>query len=206
MVTIRRLLTVPVAVVHPNNGITISILLYVSYYPARKYQVANPNNLTTSNPRAYLHNILIHITSIMFNHLMTSALVLVTLTDAHMTLNTPKPYGAPSTSPLSTANYPCQLQGDPGTFYARTTATKMAVGEDQKLTFAGDASHNGGSCQISITSDLQPTTATHWQVIKSIIGGCPTTGNSGGSSEYSFKIPEGVCSRPVLFRMDMDST
>ena len=134
-----------------------------------------------------------------FNQITPALVLLFSFANAHMTLNTPKPYGAPSTSPLTPANYPCQLQGDPASFYVGTAATKMAVGEDQKLTFAGSASHNGGSCQLAVTSDLQPTAKTHWQVIKSFIGGCPTKGNSGGSDEYSFQIPSSVASGKYTF-------
>ncbi|KAK6080952.1 endoglucanase [Seiridium cupressi] len=70
-------------------------------------------------------------------------------------------------------------------------ATKMAIGQTQKLSFTGSAVHGGGSCQLAVTSDAAPTASTAWQVILSIEGGCPSK-SGGAADEYEFTIPTGI--------------
>lgn len=78
---------------------------------------------------------------------------------------------------------------------------EMAIGEDQPLSFQGHAVHSGGSCQISLTSDIsddyQPRRDSRFFVIHSIEGGCParnTSGNLDGPNvdQYTFQIPTGI--------------
>ncbi|KAI9748275.1 MAG: hypothetical protein M4579_007268 [Chaenotheca gracillima] len=75
----------------------------------------------------------------------------------------------------------------------------MPLGSTQKLAFKGGATHGGGSCQVSVTYDKNPTPKSQFKVIHSIIGGCPaknTEGNIGGDpgaadpDTYSFKVPD----------------
>lgn len=76
----------------------------------------------------------------------------------------------------------------------------MAVGETQALSFIGGATHGGGSCQVSVTTDKQPTTKSEWKVIHSIIGGCPSnaTGNLSDDADgtdasvFEFSMPKGM--------------
>ena len=127
------------------------------------------------------HNILPSYTTMSLTQTLAAALALLGTTAGHMIMQTPPPF-APSlvtSSPLSSDNFPCQISGDVTAFYARTNVTKMAIGEKQKLNFKGSAVHNGGSCQLAITSDLMPSKSTHWQVLMSIIGGCPALVTEG---------------------------
>ena len=76
----------------------------------------------------------------------------------------------------------------------------MPIGEPQTITFQGQATHGGGSCQISLTTDTPPTKNSVFKVIKSIEGGCPSTnpGNVGtdpfgyGADSFNFSIPSSI--------------
>ncbi|KAI1635571.1 hypothetical protein F4809DRAFT_651059 [Biscogniauxia mediterranea] len=132
----------------------------------------------------------------MQTHFYTTAALtaLLSAVSGHMIMQTPTPYSAQNldNSPLTGSNYPCKLSGDPATFYSRDGITNtMAVGETQTLSFKGSAVHGGGSCQLAITKDLQPSASTSWQVILSIEGGCPSKTGSGPDT-YDFAIPDSV--------------
>ncbi|KAI1487753.1 hypothetical protein F5X96DRAFT_648465 [Biscogniauxia mediterranea] len=132
----------------------------------------------------------------MQTHFYTTAALtaLLSAVSGHMIMQSPTPYSAQNldNSPLTGSNYPCKVTGDPATFYSRDGITNtMAVGETQTLSFKGSAVHGGGSCQLAITKDLQPSASTSWQVILSIEGGCPSKTGSGPDT-YDFTIPDSV--------------
>lgn len=83
-----------------------------------------------------------------------------------------------NTSPLSPdgSNFPCKGYQNDRPF---GVVAELAAGSDHNLTLAGSATHNGGSCQISLSYDNGAT----FRVIKSIIGGCPLV------SSFGFTIP-----------------
>ncbi|TKA80024.1 hypothetical protein B0A49_02302 [Cryomyces minteri] len=127
-----------------------------------------------------------------------ATVALTTFTNAHMIMKTPTPFGASTlnNSPLNNvargsanSDYPCKQRSG---VYDITTMNTMAVGAPQVLSFSGSASHDGGSCQLSVSLDKEPTANSTFKVIQSYIGGCPTSSTSGGSSEFSFSIPEGM--------------
>ncbi|KAH8200381.1 hypothetical protein TruAng_005470 [Truncatella angustata] len=130
--------------------------------------------------------------------LVATALALFsTAGNGHMIMATPKPYGSPDSSPLTSSNFPCKYNGSPS-FYSGVDATKMAIGETQKLSFTGSAVHGGGSCQLAVTSDAAPTVSSKWQVILSIEGGCPS--KAGGAADtYDFTIPDGIAPGKYVF-------
>ena len=123
-------------------------------------------------------------------------------TNAHMIMRTPVPYGKSTlnNSPMAGdgSDFPCKQR--PGVYDAEGANNIAAIGDPQTLSFIGGATHSGGSCQVSLTTDLQPTKDTKWMVITSIEGGCPSnvTGNESedatftGASTFQYTIPEGV--------------
>ncbi|KAH8652331.1 hypothetical protein BX600DRAFT_441219 [Xylariales sp. PMI_506] len=123
-------------------------------------------------------------------------------TAAHMLMNTPSAFSGTINSPLDAtgSNFPCQIGS--GASVAGTTNT-YALGSNQTLSLLGEAVHGGGSCQISITYDTNPTASSVWKVIHTIQGGCPardTTGNLADDSSatapdpftYAYTIPDNI--------------
>ena len=82
------------------------------------------------------------------------------------------------TDPLNAdgSNFPCKgYQNEQPSMPVVTYAT----GSTYNMSLAGTATHGGGSCQLSLSYDNGAT----FQVIKSIIGGCPLT------TAYDFTVP-----------------
>jgi hypothetical protein len=120
--------------------------------------------------------------------------------NAHMIMASPVPFGNPNNSPLdaSGSDFPCK-----SVEYTVKTMNDWKVGSTQTLSFTGTAVHGGGSCQMSVTTDKEPTKDSKWKVIYSIEGGCPAAaaGNldqTGPSTDSSFQftipseLPNGV--------------
>ncbi|KAJ5146380.1 uncharacterized protein N7515_000944 [Penicillium bovifimosum] len=135
----------------------------------------------------------------MFSSTVMAVLMGASMANAHMIMSSPVPYGKDTlnNSPLAAdgSDFPCKLRD--GVYDAPTAETILGIGEDTPLTFIGSATHGGGSCQISLTTDLEPTKSSKWQVIKSFEGGCPANvdGNLSGGEEpdtFKFAIPEGI--------------
>lgn len=134
--------------------------------------------------------------------LMALAAALLSGVHGHMMMGSPVPYGKSTlnNSPLAAdgSDFPCKQRA--GVYAAEGASNVMPIGVNQTLSFVGSATHGGGSCQIALTSDKAPTASSQWQVIYSIIGGCPTgaSGNIGGdpngsgASKFQYSIPEGI--------------
>ena len=133
------------------------------------------------------------------NALTTALVASASVARAHVILENPKPfkfleYGP--TNPLDPdgSNFPCKKR-EGQTLEVDGERTRMVVGEQQLLTFSGRAVHGGGSCQLAVTADAQPTKESRWMVIHSIEGGCPARNQKGNlegpnEDEYHFVIPE----------------
>ncbi len=131
-----------------------------------------------------------------------SVLFLAASTNAHMIMKSPVPYGKSTlnNSPLdgSGSDFPCKQRS--GVYDAEGAQNVAAIGEPQTLSFIGQATHGGGSCQVSLTTDLEPTKDSKWSVILSIEGGCPSSSagniggdpNGSGSSTFQYTVPEGI--------------
>ncbi|KAJ6105189.1 hypothetical protein N7523_010263 [Penicillium sp. IBT 18751x] len=121
---------------------------------------------------------------------------------AHMIMTFPEPYskGSLNNSPLAAdgSDFPCKLR--PNAFELPAEETMIGVGDSHQLSFQGSATHGGGSCQISLTSDREPSKSSQWKVIKSFEGGCPANVNgnlAGGPTStdpytFDFAIPKGI--------------
>ncbi|KAL4918472.1 hypothetical protein BDW62DRAFT_65412 [Aspergillus aurantiobrunneus] len=120
--------------------------------------------------------------------LAAAAILGFSLVDAHMVMVNPVPYSFDPTDnkPLdaSGSDFPCKVSD-----YSVTQENHLTKGQPHNLEFKGGATHGGGSCQISITSDRAPTKDTQWSVIKSIEGGCmdPNEGSSNAGTSASMK-------------------
>lgn len=127
---------------------------------------------------------------------------LVSFSSAHIKLRAPVPFEFPdpahSLDPLlpDGTDFPCKN----ARYDAPTPGNEFAQGSEQTLKFIGSAVHGGGSCQVSITTDLKPSKNSVWKVIKSIEGGCPAKNlstnilplnpNLETPFEYSYTIPK----------------
>jgi len=135
--------------------------------------------------------------------LMAAAIAFSGTVTAHMIMVTPKPFELSNTGtenfPLDHfgADFPCKLGN--AKFNVQGARDTMPQGSTQKLSFKGGATHGGGSCQVSLSADLQPTKNSQFKVIHSIIGGCPARntpgnlGNEAGAADpdtYQFTIPK----------------
>jgi hypothetical protein len=105
--------------------------------------------------------------------------------NAHMIMALPVPYSKDTlnNSPLapSGADFPCKLRENA---FQIGTMNNWTVGSTQKLAFSGSAVHGGGSCQVSVSTDKEPSKASKWKVIYSIEGNCPPAPGSGPNGNY----------------------
>jgi hypothetical protein len=125
----------------------------------------------------------------MTNFSMISTMLVVALcgmASAHIKMAFPVPFDVANldTSPLqpSGADFPCKKSS-----YKITAMNKITVNEAVLLDFKGTAIHNGGTCQLSISLDKEPTADSTFKVIQVFEGGCPTAEGAGG---LTFNIPK----------------
>jgi hypothetical protein len=124
------------------------------------------------------------------------------LVDCHLKLNNPVPYSKSTLQldPLKNvapgseqSDFPCQSKriggADP---WIVDQENELVAGQPQTMTFDGSASHGGGSCQLSVTLDRQPTADSTFKTIASWIGGCPIDDTDGGTHPWNYTIPSEV--------------
>jgi hypothetical protein len=129
--------------------------------------------------------------------LFAAALAMASTVSAHMIMEIPAPFLSPDKAPLlaSGANFPCQV-GSGGSYVVNSTYKNVwTVGSEVLLKIQNNtATHSGGSCQVSVTKDKEPTPQSVWKVIHSIEGGCPSSkdGNGGPVNNFTFTVPSEV--------------
>lgn len=124
--------------------------------------------------------------------------LLASTASAHMQMSKPYPIRSPLnknadgkkdysyTNPLAPSgeDYPCKgYANDP--FDSQAT---YQPGSSQELELEGSATHDGGSCQISLSYDKGKS----FKVIESMLGDCPI------AKKYNFKIPSDAPSGDAL--------
>ncbi|KAK4547382.1 hypothetical protein LTR36_001038 [Oleoguttula mirabilis] len=147
----------------------------------------------------------------MFNTFTTLAVSLAATTffgigNGHLILSSPVPFGLDSlnNSPLvdakpgsSGADYPCKLRTG---VYDITAMNNMVVGQSMELSFTGSASHGGGTCQLAITTDLEPAANTTFKLIQTFEGGCPIQADGNdGTHPFTFDLPTGTPNGRLTF-------
>lgn len=144
-----------------------------------------------------------HIRIIMKLSIAASLLGLLALgANAHMEVMSPPPFRSrynsyttdidySMTNPLSGSgsDFPCKgYHSLLGTSQGQSVAT-WKPGSTQTMTVAGSATHNGGSCQVSLSYDKGKT----FKVIHSYIGNCPL------KTSWSFTLPNDTPAGSALF-------
>lgn len=119
--------------------------------------------------------------------------------NAHMTMQNPVPFGLGSldNSPLlnlkpgaQNSDFPCKIRSG---VYDVTAMNYMTVGKPNLLNFKGSATHGGGTCQLSISKDFNPTATSTFKLIQTFEGGCPSASvGSTNPEDFSFTLPEGT--------------
>jgi hypothetical protein len=130
-----------------------------------------------------------------FKSTIFAATALLASAQAHIIMSSPVPYSVDKidNSPITQSQFPCKSQNG----FTVSTMNNMAVGEKQTIKFKGTAVHGGGSCQLSVTMDTNPTPDSVFKVIKSIEGGCP--GVDGKTNEYDFELPDSIPNGKATF-------
>jgi hypothetical protein len=130
-----------------------------------------------------------------FQSIFLAATALLATANAHVMMKAPVPYSVDKldTSPISKSQYPCKSQNG----FTVSTMNPMAAGSKQTLQLSGSAVHGGGSCQLSVSLDMEPTANSVFKVIKSMEGGCP--GVDSQANSYDFELPTSIPNGKATF-------
>jgi hypothetical protein len=130
-----------------------------------------------------------------FQTVFLAATALFASVNAHVTMKSPVPYSVDKldNSPITKSQYPCKSQNG----FTVSTMNAMAAGTKQTLQLSGSAVHGGGSCQLSVTLDMEPTANSVFKVIKSMEGGCP--GVDSQANSYDFELPTSIPNGKATF-------
>lgn len=125
-----------------------------------------------------------------------AATLFSSISNGHLIMQSPVPFGVDTlnNSPLvdakpgsSGSDFPCKLRTG---VYDITAMNTIATGADVELSFTGSASHGGGTCQLAITTDLEPAANTTFKLIQTFEGGCPIQADGNdGTHPFTFQLP-----------------
>jgi hypothetical protein len=181
-----------------------TLLVYIKYHLIRKPKTTTAITFLSSLSRSsdfQPRKPTSHVTLSNINMFFSTTLLVAfaASASAHMTIEYPVPYGKDTltSSPLEPGDFPCKQRAG---VYDVTEMNQWNAGETKEVSFKGSAVHGGGSCQFSITTDMEPTEASQWKVITSAIGGCPSnvTGNlpedpnGHGAATFPVTMPDNI--------------
>jgi hypothetical protein len=114
--------------------------------------------------------------------------------NAHMIMQSPVPFSVDTvdSGPLNDQQWPCKHNLG----YTVSKINTMAVGQKQTLEFKGSAVHGGGSCQLSVTTDTEPTAKSVFKVIQSMEGACPGVDQA---EKFDFELPASIPNGKATF-------
>jgi hypothetical protein len=126
-----------------------------------------------------------------FGFLALVVLALVSVANAHMKMSSPVPFNVANldNSPLKAdgSDYPCKASPDNPSSYSISAMNNIPVDSAVALTFDGSAVHGGGTCQLSISLDKEPTKDSVFKVIQTYQGSSCPSATGGG---LTFNIPK----------------
>jgi hypothetical protein len=115
------------------------------------------------------------------------ALGLLGVANAHVKMASPVPFNVANldNSPLKAdgSDFPCKASTPSS--YSISAMNELPVDKPILLSLRGSAIHGGGTCQLSITFDDQPTKESVFKVIQTFEGNCPPTNDA----KLTFSIP-----------------
>lgn len=141
------------------------------------------------------------------NTLAVGFVALSSFASGHLTMQWPVPFGVDTlnNSPLVDAkpgtaqsDYPCKQRSG---VYDISAMNNVQVGKPNLLAFEGSASHGGGTCQLAISTDLEPTANSTFKLIQTYEGNCPVVNSDGntGTDDYTWSLPEGTPNGRLTF-------
>jgi hypothetical protein len=128
--------------------------------------------------------------SFSFAAVFAVCLSLCSIANAHMKMSSPVPFNVANldNSPLKAdgSDFPCKASPNNPSSYSISAINKIPVDSPVALTFEGSAIHGGGTCELSISLDQNPTAESVFKVIQVFQGACPTATGGG----LTFNIPK----------------
>ena len=116
------------------------------------------------------------------------ALGLIGVANAHVKMASPVPFNVANldNSPLKAdgSDFPCKASSPSS--YSISATNELPVDKPILLSLLGSAIHGGGTCQLSITFDAQPTKQSVFKVIHTFEGNCPPVNDA----KLTFNIPK----------------